>query len=388
MIHGLPWHSGYIIGNSMRKEKVVKITPVLDLERPLFGRIVRQVVKIRTEDLEDCLEQQRMLGNTVGLGQLMLRRGLITRTQIMQVLRFQANWVATAMRGDMGPSTFPCQSLLSLCLPAYNEEANIEDTLDAAGAILPEFVRDFEVIVVDDGSRDQTAAKVAAYAAAAPWVRLVQHERNRGYGAAVTSGLRAASGDLVAFTDADGQFSLLDLPWFLTRLGACDLIIGYRYRRADPWHRRLNAWSWNRLIRILLGVRVRDLDCAFKLFRRDIIDRLSLTATGAAINAEILVQCTRAGLRIGELPVSHYPRCHGAPTGAALRVIWRAFRELPQLWKYRSLAPLIPRSDAQAPAALVPGLNRGGLPDSRPLNPSDSFPGYDPDILERLTEPG
>jgi hypothetical protein len=131
---------------------------------------------------------------------------------------------------------------------------------------------------------------------------------------------------------------------------SCDVVVGYRYRRADPWHRLLNAWDWNRLIRFVLGVRIRDLDCAFKLFRREVIDRLRLAATGAAINAEIMVQCARGGLRIAEVPVAHYPRCHGAPTGAALRVIAKAFRELPRLWKYRYEPGLLPMVNGKVPA--------------------------------------
>lgn len=324
-------------------------TRVLELERPLFGRILRQVVRLHSVELERCLELQRRSGGQISLGQVLLREGLITREQIRQVLQFQAAWVATAMRGDLGVGSFPYPALLSLCLPAYNEEANIEDTLDGACAILPAFVERFEVVVVDDGSRDRTAEIVTRYAVGRPEVRLVQHERNRGYGAAVSTGLRAARGDLVAFTDADGQFSLLDLPWFLTRITYHDVVIGYRYRRADPWHRSVNAWGWNRLVRLFLGVRVRDLDCAFKVFRREVVDRLELTATGAAINAQILAQCVHAGMRIAEIPVSHYAREKGAPTGAALRVIARAFRELPPLWKHRRALPLH-RDPAAAPA--------------------------------------
>jgi hypothetical protein len=311
----------------------------MELERPLFGQVVRQVVRLKTEQLEACLAIQRQAGGTIGLGQVMREQGLITREQIMQVLQLQARWVATAMQEDVGAG-LPRAMKLSLCLPAYNEAANIEDTMDGACAMLPEFVRDFEIVVVDDGSRDATAEIVARYAEREPRVRLVSHGQNRGYGAAVSSGLRAASGDLIMFTDADGQFSLLDLPTLLAEIDDADLVIGYRYRRADPRYRLLNAWAWNRLIRLVLGVKVRDLDCAFKLFRRDVVEQLQLTSTGAGINAEILVQCVRGGLRMTEVPVAHYPRSQGTPTGAAFRVILRAFRELPRLWKYRFSPPL------------------------------------------------
>ncbi len=342
----------------------------MELERPLFGQVVRQVVRLRSDQLERCLEIQRQANGLIGLGQVMRNEGLITRAQIMQVLRLQAHWTATASQGDMGQTGLPYKAFLSLCLPAYNEAANIEDTIDGACAMLPEFVQGFEVVVVDDGSRDATADLVTHYSERDPRVRLVRHDRNRGYGAAVTTGLRAACGDLVMFTDSDGQFSLLDLPYLLAKLETCDVVIGYRYKRADPRHRLFNAWAWNRLIRFILGVKVRDLDCAFKVFRREVIEQLQLTATGAGINAEILAQCFRGGLRIEEVPVAHYPRSQGAATGAALRVILRAFRELPRLWKYRSTPPIV-LNRQPAPKTLevsepTPLLVPGGQVEPRP----------------------
>ena len=177
---------------------------------------------------------------------------------------------------------------------------------------------------------------MTAYAERDPRVRLVQHEKNRGYGGAVSTGLRSAEGDLVIFTDSDGQFSFLDVPQLLMHLNDYDVIIGYRHQRADVGMRRLNAWSWNQLVRLFLRVHVRDLDCAFKLFRRDVVEALQLTSTGACINAEIMAQCVHGGLKIGEIPVMHYPRHYGAPTGANFKVILRAFRELPQLRHYRT----------------------------------------------------
>lgn len=348
----------------------MNMSSLLEMERPLFGQLVRQVVELPSSVLDDCLRQQRQEHGRLGLGQIMRQRGLITRAHVTEVLRMQARWVATALRGDLGLAAFPYPAHLSLCLPAYNEEANIEDTLDAACAILPEFTEQFEVVVVDDGSRDETSDRVAAYGRHDPRVRLVRHSHNRGYGAAVTSALRAARGELLVFTDADGQFSLLDLPNLLVRLRDCDAVFGYRYRRADPWHRRFNAWAWNRLIRACLGVRVTDLDCAFKLFRRPVIEHLHMTSTGAAINAEILVQCVRGGVRFQEVPVAHYPRTQGSPTGAAWRVIARAFRELPQLWKYRGMTT--PLLQEEKPTRRLPVLEMWRAEEQHCLPP-----GYD-----------
>ena len=252
----------------------------------------------------------------------------------------------------MGSGAFPRKEFLSLCMPAFNEEGSIADTLDAALAILPELMSRFEIIVVNDGSTDRTAEIVRLYARQDDRVRLVQHETNRGYGAAVSSGLRAAAGDLVAFTDSDGQFSLLDLPQLLLRIEDKDVAIGYRYRRADNSLRRFNAWAWNRLVGLLLGIHVQDLDCAFKLFRREVVERLCLTATGACISAEIMVQCTRAGLRIGEVPVTHYPRYQGVPSGAAIKVIWRSVS--------RTTQPLALPTHRASCTSAVPQLERQG----------------------------
>jgi Glycosyl transferase family 2 len=328
----------------------MKVVSVVGMERPPFGYFARQIALLRQAELAECLERQRLTGER--LGRLLWERGLLTREQIQEILRQQSKWVATAVQGDMGPGAFPRKEFLSLCMPAFNEEGSIADTLDAALAILPELMSRFEIIVVNDGSRDRTADIVRLYTRQDDRVRLVQHETNRGYGAAVSTGLRAAAGDLVAFTDSDGQFSLLDLPQLLLHIEDKDVAIGYRYLRADNGLRRFNAWAWNRLVGLLLGIHVRDLDCAFKLFRREVVERLCLTATGACISAEIMVQCTRGGLRIGEVPVTHYPRYQGVPSGAAIKVIWRAFRELPSLWRYRHIAPLVP--------APFPSLNGKG----------------------------
>ena len=317
------------------------------LEHPLFGQFARQLFKIRSQDLEDCLRDQERSGGRSG--ELLQRRHLLTRDQVRRILRTQARWVAAARSADVEPLRFPLPVFVSICLPAYNEELNIEETLDAACAILPEFIGRFEVVVVDDGSQDATAQIVERYAEDAPEVRLVRHATNLGYGAAVTTGLKAALGDLIAFTDCDGQFSFLDLPQMLVHMDGHDAVVGYRYHRADNIVRRLNAWAWNRLIRFVLRVRVRDVDCAFKLFRREVIERLELTSTGAAINAEIMTQCAQAHFHLCQLPVTHYRRYHGAPTGAALRVIARAFRELSRLLRTRA-----PAGVAQEPARRLP----------------------------------
>jgi len=305
----------------------------IGLDRPQFGQLAVELDYLDEEALADCLAQQRQHGGR--LGEILVRRGLLTPQQVADVLRNQAEWIATALAGQLKGKSFPYPATLSVCLPAYNEQANIRDTLTVACAILPAFVQDFEIVVVDDGCTDQTAALVAELAEDEPRIRLVRHEHNRGYGAAVATGLRAARGDLVFFMDSDGQFSLLDLGQLLVKMQGHEAAIGYRYARADSLRRRLMAWGWNRLVGLVLGVRVRDLDCAFKLFRREVIDGVRLTATSPAINAEILLQCAQAGVRIAQTPVQHYPRYHGEAAGCNLKMITRAFRELPRLFRCR-----------------------------------------------------
>jgi glycosyltransferase involved in cell wall biosynthesis len=220
---------------------------------------------------------------------------------------------------------------ISAVLPAYNEEEVIADSVGAMTRTLAGLTGDYEVIVVDDGSRDRTAAIVRACAAANPRVRLVSHPRNRGYGAALWTGFTSATRELVFLTDGDQQFDVAELADFLPLLAGADLVIGYRQPRADPLLRRLNGWGWNWLVRLLFGYTARDVDCAFKLFRREILDQLEVRASGATFSAEFLVKARRLGYRVRERRARHYPRPAGTPTGAKPAVILRAFRELLRL---------------------------------------------------------
>jgi len=233
-------------------------------------------------------------------------------------------------RGNARPGRIP--GSLSLILPAHNEEANIGIVVERALETLPGFVDDFEVIVVDDGSRDGTGRIVDAWAATYSRVRVVRHGRNRGYGAALTSGFGVSSGDYVMFMDADRQFDIADLALLAPFVGAFDVVAGFRMERNDPLHRRVFAEIFNVTVRVLFGVHLRDIDCAFKVIRGDLIRSLDLSAPGALINTEIQAKARRQGATLQQVGVHHYPRVAGSATGGSRRVILRAMRETVVLW--------------------------------------------------------
>jgi glycosyltransferase involved in cell wall biosynthesis len=250
-----------------------------------------------------------------------------------------------------GPAPAPVTRIpgsLSLILPAYNEEANIEAVVRDALATLPDFTDEFEIIVVNDGSQDRTGDIVARLASEDARVRTVRHQRNRGYGAALTSGFRASRGDFVMFMDADRQLDIRDLRFLAPFASEFDVIAGFRKERSDPLHRRLFAECFNVVVRIFFGVHLRDIDCAFKLFRGDFIRGMTLTSPGALINTEIQAKARRQGARLQQIGVNHYPRVAGQPTGGSLRVILRAMRETIALWwRMRDYRPPVVESGSQ-----------------------------------------
>jgi glycosyltransferase involved in cell wall biosynthesis len=217
---------------------------------------------------------------------------------------------------------------LSIVLPAFNEEGNIRKAVTRSTATAQRLCLEHEVIVVDDGSRDGTASIVQELAATDPRVRLIQHEHNLGYGEALRTGFRAARLDLVFFTDSDNQFDLDELEAFLPWSDKVDVVAGFRVQRQDRFMRRLNAKAWNAIVRVLFYVPVRDIDCAFKLFRRSVFETLDLESVGAMVNTELMVKVGRSGASVVELAVTHLPRTSGTARGAHPRVILRAAIEL------------------------------------------------------------
>jgi glycosyltransferase involved in cell wall biosynthesis len=235
---------------------------------------------------------------------------------------------------------------LSYFFPAHNEAANLEGLVNEALETLPTIADSFEIIAVDDGSKDGTPTLADALAEAHPdVVRVVHHETNLGYGAALRSGFAASRYDLVAFTDGDRQFKVADLGRLTERLAAADhpdVVVGFRIKRADPLVRTLYARAYRLANRIFFGLKVTDVDCACKLFRRASLDGLRVESGGAFFSAEMVIKLRAAGRSVVEVGVPHYPRTAGSATGAKPQVVLRAVRDFwllrLRLWANRSRA--------------------------------------------------
>lgn len=221
---------------------------------------------------------------------------------------------------------------VSLVLPAFNERENLEAVVRRAAEVLPSLTESFEIVIVDDGSRDGTGELADRLAEEYPMVRVVHHKVNRGYGAALRSGFAAARGDFVLFMDADQQFDPADLAHLAPFVPHADIVAGYRVQRRDPWIRLFYASIFNLAMRFLFGITIRDIDCAFKVVRTDLLRALDLRMDGALINTELLTKAQRAGATIVEVGIRHYPRLSGEPTGGSWEVIARAVREVGWLW--------------------------------------------------------
>lgn len=221
---------------------------------------------------------------------------------------------------------------ISVFFPCYNEQNNVARITGQAIAVLEKIHADFEVILVNDGSKDDTAKIADEIAAKDGRVKVVHHPTNLGYGAALQSGFKAASKKLVFYTDGDGQFDLNEMPPLLPLIDKYDIVSCYRLNRQDNLIRKLNAWCWTRLVCFLFDMKVRDIDCAFKLYKREIFDNIEMTSLGALIDAEILARAIRKGYTITQTGVHHYSRTAGTPTGAKIKVILRAFKELFKLY--------------------------------------------------------
>jgi len=229
--------------------------------------------------------------------------------------------------------TFSRKLNISVFFPCYNEEKNLEALTNSALNFLATISDRYEVIIVNDGSKDRTREIAEGLSKRDHHVKVFHHETNLGYGAALKTGFKNSTLDYIFFTDGDNQFDIKEIARLLPFSEEFDIVAGYRTNRRDNLIRRLNARSFNLFVRMLFGLKIKDLNCAFKLFKKKVIDAIDITSTGAFINAEILIKAKKKGFRIKEVGVTHYPRQWGSQTGANLRVILRAFYELFKLRK-------------------------------------------------------
>lgn len=225
---------------------------------------------------------------------------------------------------------------ISIFFPCYNEASNMGTMIDQATQIGNEYGIDYEVIVVDDGSSDNSAQIVKEYSKKNPRVSLIQHSKNMGYGAALRTGFQNVKKDLVFLTDGDNQFRLSEIEKLFSKIDSCDVVVGYRINRQDKAHRRLNGFLWTKLTRTLFGLPTRDVDCAFKLFRRRALEGLVLKSDHLLIHAEILARIKKKGFKIQEIGVTHYPRAAGKASATGVGRILKTFGELFGLyWQIR-----------------------------------------------------
>jgi glycosyltransferase involved in cell wall biosynthesis len=233
---------------------------------------------------------------------------------------------------DSEPSARP---RLTFFVPAYNEQENIARTVELALSQIGPLVPSIEILAIDDGSTDGTPALADALAAADPRVR-VHHQPNRGYGGAIKAGFEEARGELICFSDGDLQFDLEELRLLLDRLNdparkPVDAVIGWRIKRRDPFHRLVIAKTYNAIVSVAFGLRVRDIDCAMKVFRREVFDGLRLDSDGPFLSAETLIKLRARKVPMAQVGVHHFPRAAGTNTGASFVKILRTFRDLGKL---------------------------------------------------------
>ena len=217
---------------------------------------------------------------------------------------------------------------LSIVLPAYNEEENVASAVEQVSAVAQELGMEYEILLVNDGSKDRTGEIGRELEERISHYRLVEHYPNRGYGGALKAGFAAASKDLIAFVPADNQFDFSEISLLLDALDGADIVSGYRVNRQDHFIRKANALGWNTVVRLLFGYLCRDIDCGFKLFRRVLLDHVTIESNGAMIDTEFLAGAKARGYGIAEVPVTHLPRVAGEATGADFAVIAKAFRDL------------------------------------------------------------
>jgi glycosyltransferase involved in cell wall biosynthesis len=250
---------------------------------------------------------------------------------------------------------------LSVFFPAYNDSGTIASLVITALKTARRLTPDFEIIIVNDGSADTTAEIADELARTYPEVRVVHHSRNRGYGGALRSGFAAATRDLVFYTDGDAQYDPSEIGALWAALGDdVDVVNGYKISRSDPLHRVVIGRIYHHTVRLLFGLRVRDVDCDFRLMRRTVFDRVTLHKDSGVICLEMMKKIQDAGFRIAEVPVHHYHRAYGRSQFFNFRRLFRTVLDVARLWFV-----LVVRGDDDVPAAAAqpaPARSRPGDP--------------------------
>jgi len=233
------------------------------------------------------------------------------------------------------PETYDGPKLpsLSAFMPAYNEEANIRRVAEDVLAKLKLVTDDLELILVDDGSKDSTGKIIDELAKKHSEIKAAHHEKNRGYGAALRTGFENCSKEFIFYTDGDGQFDSGEIIKLIPLLEKGDVVSAYRVNRKDPWNRILNAWIYNTFLLIFFRLNVKDVDCAFKLYKSKFFDTVTLKSDGALIDAEVLIKLKKAGAKIVQVGVNHYPRLVGEQTGSKFKVILKTAKEILANWR-------------------------------------------------------
>jgi len=222
---------------------------------------------------------------------------------------------------------------ISVFLPTFNEEDSISSTVENAVKVLKSLGLEWEVLVINDGSRDNTEEVVKKLEIKYPGVRLLNHEVNKGYGHALKTGFASAKYPWVAFVDSDGQFDFAEIKKMLEKTDEADVILGYRLNRADPFQRRIFTWGWKMLAMVLLGLNVKDYSCGFKLIKKKVIEDISpIESEEKVTQIEMLIKAKKKGYKFAEVGVHHYPRTAGVPTGANLNVVLKSFSDMLKLW--------------------------------------------------------
>jgi glycosyltransferase involved in cell wall biosynthesis len=222
---------------------------------------------------------------------------------------------------------------ISAFFPCYNDAQTIGALVERVNETLESLTDDFEIIVVNDGSQDDSAQVLAGLQQSWPRLRVVTHEHNRGYGGALQSGFAAATKELVFYTDGDGQYDPSELACLVDALTADDDVVqGWKEKRHDPWYRTVIGWSYCQAIRLAFGLSTRDIDCDFRLIRRRVLESFPLTRTGGSITVELVARIEGGGFRVRELPVHHYPRLYGHSQFFSWGHIGRTFWQLAGLW--------------------------------------------------------